>query len=103
MSCISTFRGKNIRRRAFFFFLGLLLMVPLCAVQLAVEEVLGFAEGKREEQEEDQVTEHLERLLFILHTLVSHRDGAKVTKPEAVCQVIPPCEYQCRAMSFYSY
>uniref|UniRef100_A0A3Q2XQB0 UTP20 small subunit processome component n=1 Tax=Hippocampus comes TaxID=109280 RepID=A0A3Q2XQB0_HIPCM len=30
--------------------------------------------------------EQLERLLFVLHTLVSHKDGAKITKPEAVCQ-----------------
>lgn len=41
------------------------------------------AKGK----EADQATEQLERLLFILHTLVSHKDGAKITKPEAVCQV----------------
>uniref|UniRef100_A0A3Q3F398 UTP20 small subunit processome component n=1 Tax=Kryptolebias marmoratus TaxID=37003 RepID=A0A3Q3F398_KRYMA len=31
--------------------------------------------------------QQLERLLFVLHTLVSHRGGAKVTKPETVCQV----------------
>lgn len=41
------------------------------------------AKGK----EAHQATEQLERLLFILHTLVSHKDGAKITKPEAVCQV----------------
>ncbi|KAG7264070.1 hypothetical protein CRUP_028590 [Coryphaenoides rupestris] len=35
-----------------------------------------------------QVEEHLERLLFILHTLASHKDGAKVTKPQAVCQTV---------------
>lgn len=35
----------------------------------------------------DLATEQLERLLFILHTLVSHKGGAKVTKPESVCQV----------------
>uniref|UniRef100_A0A673WAK9 UTP20 small subunit processome component n=1 Tax=Salmo trutta TaxID=8032 RepID=A0A673WAK9_SALTR len=34
-----------------------------------------------------QASEHLERLLFILHTLVGHRNGAKITKPDAVCQV----------------
>lgn len=55
-------------------------------VQLSVEEVLGFIEAKGEET--DQAAEQLERLLFILHTLVSHRDGAKITKPEAVCQVL---------------
>lgn len=57
-------------------------------MQLAVGEVLGFAEASRQ-GEAEQAAEHLERLLFILHTLVSHRNGAKVTKPEAVCQVIP--------------
>lgn len=54
-------------------------------VQVSVEEVLGVMEAKGEEA--SQATEQLERLLFILHTLVSHRDGAKITKPEAVCQV----------------
>lgn len=55
-------------------------------VQLSVEEVLGFVEAKGEEA--DQAAEQLERLLFILHTLVSHKDGAKITKPETVCQVL---------------
>ncbi|MEQ2190622.1 hypothetical protein XENOCAPTIV_002658, partial [Xenoophorus captivus] len=39
----------------------------------------------------DEVTcgavEQLERLLFVLHTLVSHRGGAKVTKPETICKM----------------
>lgn len=61
-------------------------MVVCPTVQLSVEEVLGFIEAKGEEA--DQAAEQLERLLFILHTLVSHRDGAKITKPEAVCQVL---------------
>uniref|UniRef100_A0A8C7ULV4 UTP20 small subunit processome component n=1 Tax=Oncorhynchus mykiss TaxID=8022 RepID=A0A8C7ULV4_ONCMY len=33
---------------------------------------------------EGQASDHLERLLFILHTLVGHRNGAKITKPDAV-------------------
>lgn len=53
--------------------------------QLSVTEVLAMMEAKGEKVEE--ASEQLERLLFILHTLVSHRDGAKITKPEAVCQV----------------
>ncbi|XP_075867628.1 small subunit processome component 20 homolog [Nelusetta ayraudi] len=57
------------------------------SLQLAVEDVLGFAEANGQEEAE-QAAEHLERLLFILHTLVSHRNGAKVTKPEAVCQTV---------------
>uniref|UniRef100_A0A8C7G8H9 UTP20 small subunit processome component n=1 Tax=Oncorhynchus kisutch TaxID=8019 RepID=A0A8C7G8H9_ONCKI len=32
--------------------------------------------------EEGQASDHLERLLFILHTLVGHRNGAKITKPD---------------------
>lgn len=54
-------------------------------VQASVVEVLGVVEANGEEAE--QATEQLERLLFVLHTLVSHKDGAKITKPEAVCQV----------------
>lgn len=69
-------------------------------VQLAVEEVLSFAEANGKEEAE-QAAEHLERLLFILHTLVSHRNGAKVTKPEAVCQVNPGHECLLAAISFY--
>ncbi|KAL7370997.1 hypothetical protein ABVT39_016013 [Epinephelus coioides] len=56
------------------------------SLQVSVVEVLGIMEAKGEEAE--QATEQLERLLFILHTLVSHKDGAKVTKPEAVCQTV---------------
>uniref|UniRef100_A0A3Q3VPZ3 Uncharacterized protein n=1 Tax=Mola mola TaxID=94237 RepID=A0A3Q3VPZ3_MOLML len=52
----------------------------------SLQEVLGIMEVKGEEAE--MAAEQLERLLFILHTLVSHRDGAKVTKPEAVCQTV---------------
>lgn len=53
--------------------------------QVVVEEVLVVVERKGEDG--DEAMEQLERLLFILHTLVSHRGGAKVTKPEMVCQV----------------
>lgn len=48
-------------------------------------EVSGIVEAKGQKAEE--AAEQLERLLFILHTLVSYRDGAKITKPESVCQV----------------
>ncbi|KAM7366962.1 hypothetical protein PAMP_014893 [Pampus punctatissimus] len=56
------------------------------SLQASVEEVLGVMEAKGEEAE--QATEQLERLLFIFHTLVSHRNGAKISKPEAVCQTV---------------
>lgn len=48
-------------------------------------EVLGIVEAKGDKAEE--AAEQLERLLFILHTLVSYKDGAKITKPDSVCQV----------------
>lgn len=54
-------------------------------LQLSVLEVLGIVEAKGDKAEE--AAEQLERLLFILHTLVSYRDGAKITKPDSVCQV----------------
>lgn len=53
--------------------------------QVVLEEVLVVVERKGEDGE--MAMEQLERLLFILHTVVSHRGGAKVTKPEMVCQV----------------
>ncbi|GAA6228191.1 small subunit processome component 20 homolog isoform X2 [Lates japonicus] len=56
------------------------------SLQVSVVEILDVVELKGEEA--GLVTEQLERLLFILHTLVSHRDGAKITKPEAVCQMV---------------
>ncbi|TMS03012.1 Small subunit processome component 20-like protein [Larimichthys crocea] len=62
------------------------LLVLWESLQVSVVEVLGVMEAKGEEAY--HATEQLERLLFILHTLVSHRDGAKITKPEAVCQAV---------------
>ncbi|XP_044199894.1 small subunit processome component 20 homolog [Thunnus albacares] len=56
------------------------------SLQVSAVEVLGVMEAQGEEAE--QATDQLERLLFIFHTLVSHRDGAKITKPEAVCQTV---------------
>lgn len=60
-------------------------MVVCPRIQVSVVEVLDIMERKGEVAV--QATDQLERLLFIFHTLVSHRDGVKVTKPEAVCQV----------------
>ncbi|KAG7215928.1 hypothetical protein INR49_031524 [Caranx melampygus] len=56
------------------------------SLQACVVEVLDVMEAKGEQSAE--AAEQLERLLFILHTLVSHRDGAKITKPEAICQTV---------------
>ncbi|XP_077399499.1 small subunit processome component 20 homolog [Vanacampus margaritifer] len=54
------------------------------SLQAAVDELFSVLEAKTEEA--GPATEQLQRLLFVLHTLVSHKDGAKITKPEAVCQ-----------------
>ncbi|XP_041637012.1 small subunit processome component 20 homolog [Cheilinus undulatus] len=56
------------------------------SLQVSVLDVVGIMEAKGEGA--DQAAEQLERLLFILHTLVSHKGGAKITKPEAVCQTV---------------
>ncbi|KAI5094075.1 small subunit processome component 20-like [Silurus meridionalis] len=36
----------------------------------------------------DQISEHIERILFIYHTVVEHRKGAKITKPQSVCELL---------------
>ncbi|XP_076008545.1 small subunit processome component 20 homolog [Genypterus blacodes] len=71
------------------------LLVLWDSLQVGVVELLGVLEGTGESV---QAAEQLERLLFILHTLVSHKDGAKVTKPEAVCQTVLKL-IQCPALS----
>ncbi|XP_038143159.1 small subunit processome component 20 homolog [Cyprinodon tularosa] len=55
------------------------------SLQASVEE-LSDSVGKTDEVGSEAL-EQLERLLFVLHTLVSHRDGAKVTKPETVTKM----------------
>ncbi|KAM4711892.1 small subunit processome component 20 homolog isoform 2-T2 [Anableps anableps] len=55
------------------------------SLQAGVEE-LSDSVGKTDEVARRAV-EQLERLLFVLHTLVSHRGGAKVTEPETVCKM----------------
>uniref|UniRef100_G3Q5U5 UTP20 small subunit processome component n=1 Tax=Gasterosteus aculeatus aculeatus TaxID=481459 RepID=G3Q5U5_GASAC len=56
------------------------------SLQVSAVELQGVVEAKGEEAE--QATEQLERLLFILHTLVSHKNGAKITKSADVCQMV---------------
>ncbi|XP_066524697.1 small subunit processome component 20 homolog [Hoplias malabaricus] len=49
----------------------------------------------------NQASEHMERILFVYHTLVSHRKGARITKPQDVCEVLvqlvqtPGMSYSC--------
>lgn len=62
-----------------YLFLALFLIVS----QACIAEVqLRLKDGSP-----DQASEHLERILFIYHTMVEHRKGAKVTKPQSVCEV----------------
>ncbi|XP_072311103.1 small subunit processome component 20 homolog [Eucyclogobius newberryi] len=74
-------------------------LVMFECLQASVLEVLGIIEAKGDKAEE--ASDQLERLLFLFHTLVSHKDGAKVTKPEQVCQVVlklvqcPPLSASC--------
>ncbi|KAM4569832.1 small subunit processome component 20 homolog [Odontesthes bonariensis] len=56
------------------------------SLQVSVGQILAVVEAEQEDA--GVAAEQLERLLFVLHTLVSHRDGAKVTQPEAVCQTV---------------
>ncbi|KAM9772369.1 small subunit processome component 20 homolog [Syngnathus typhle] len=56
------------------------------SLQAAVDEVFSLLEAKGEEA--GAAGEQLQRLLYVLHTVVSHKDGAKITKPEAVCQTV---------------
>ncbi|XP_030576149.1 small subunit processome component 20 homolog isoform X2 [Archocentrus centrarchus] len=62
------------------------LLVLWESLQATISEVLLVTEAKGKGA--DLATEQLERLLFILHTLVSHKGGAKVTNPESVCQAV---------------
>ncbi|XP_028278623.1 small subunit processome component 20 homolog [Parambassis ranga] len=56
------------------------------SLQASVMEVLSVMEAKSEDAQ--VAIQQQERLLFIFHTLVSYKGGAKITKPEAVCQTV---------------
>lgn len=55
----------------------------MCVLQASLKEVL----GKIETSDADSANAHLERILYIYHTLVEHSKGAKITKPQSVCEV----------------
>uniref|UniRef100_A0A4W6DX27 UTP20 small subunit processome component n=1 Tax=Lates calcarifer TaxID=8187 RepID=A0A4W6DX27_LATCA len=64
-------------------------MAQAAANHVDREHFLVLWESLQVKQDSDlKLGTQLERLLFILHTLVSHRDGSKITKPEAVCQTV---------------
>lgn len=71
-------------------------LVMFKSLETSVNEVLGAVEAKGDKAEE--ANDQLERLLFILQTLVSHRDGAKVTNPEEICQLIQKL-VRCQSLS----
>ncbi|XP_036373482.1 small subunit processome component 20 homolog [Megalops cyprinoides] len=54
-------------------------------LQGCVVEVLRGLEARGED---GQASQHMERLLKIYHTLVDHRGGAKITRPESVCETL---------------
>nr|XP_061809338.1 small subunit processome component 20 homolog [Nerophis lumbriciformis] len=56
------------------------------SILASVTEVFTFLESN--EKESVPAGEQLERLLFVLHTLVSYKNGVKITKPETVCQTV---------------
>ncbi|GAA6068913.1 small subunit processome component 20 homolog, partial [Tachysurus ichikawai] len=43
---------------------------------------------KLEAVQSNQTSDHIERILFIYHTLVEHRKGAKITRPQSVCELL---------------
>uniref|UniRef100_A0A3Q2Q9V5 UTP20 small subunit processome component n=1 Tax=Fundulus heteroclitus TaxID=8078 RepID=A0A3Q2Q9V5_FUNHE len=64
--------------------------LPWTAVRDALDHMVQAAAGYVDKEHFLVLWEslqQLERLLFVLHTLASHRGGAKVTKPEMVCKV----------------
>ncbi|KAF5898818.1 small subunit processome component 20, partial [Clarias magur] len=43
---------------------------------------------KLEVGDSNQTSQHIERILFIYHTLVEYRKGAKITNPQSVCELL---------------
>ncbi|KAG7320342.1 hypothetical protein KOW79_016195 [Hemibagrus wyckioides] len=54
------------------------------SLQACVKDLL----PKMEAGQSDQTSDHIERILFIYHTLVEHRKGAKITRPQSVCELL---------------
>lgn len=69
--------------------LGHVFMVLLyfCFVLFFSQACLKDLLRKLEAEHSNQTSEHIERILFIYHTLVQHKKGAKITKPQSVCEV----------------
>ncbi|TRY84423.1 hypothetical protein DNTS_032451, partial [Danionella cerebrum] len=54
----------------------------------SLQDSLKEALGKLNSSDGDQANELLERLLYIYHTLVDYGKGAKITKPQSVCETL---------------
>ncbi|XP_056312047.1 small subunit processome component 20 homolog [Danio aesculapii] len=73
------------------------LLVLWDSLQDSLKEVL----VKLDSSDAEQANTHLERILYIYHTLVEHRKGAKITKPLSVCETLlqtvqtPGLSYSC--------
>uniref|UniRef100_A0A4W4DWA7 UTP20 small subunit processome component n=1 Tax=Electrophorus electricus TaxID=8005 RepID=A0A4W4DWA7_ELEEL len=59
------------------------LLVLWDSLQACVMELL----PRLEAPDSEQASAHMEGILVIYHTLIEHHKGAKVTKPESVCEV----------------
>ncbi|XP_043092950.1 small subunit processome component 20 homolog [Puntigrus tetrazona] len=76
------------------------LLVLWDCLQVSLKEVL----GKLETSNDDKASEHLERILYIYHTLVEHHKGEKITKPQSVCETLlqlvqaPGLSYSCQRL-----
>ncbi|XP_026065231.1 small subunit processome component 20 homolog isoform X1 [Carassius auratus] len=76
------------------------LLVLWDSLQGSLRDVL----GKLETSNASQANEHLERILYIYHTLVEHRKGAKITKAQSVCETLlqlvqaPGLSYSCHRL-----
>ncbi|XP_051544163.1 small subunit processome component 20 homolog [Myxocyprinus asiaticus] len=54
----------------------------------SLEDSLKEVLGKLETSDTNQANEHMERVLYVYHTLVEHRKGAKITKPLSVYETL---------------
>ncbi|KAK2893002.1 hypothetical protein Q8A67_012990 [Cirrhinus molitorella] len=76
------------------------MLVLWDSLQDSLKEVL----GKIETSSAHQANEHLERILYIYHTLVDYRKGAKITNPLSVCETLlqllqaPGLSYSCQKL-----
>ncbi|XP_023672630.2 small subunit processome component 20 homolog isoform X2 [Paramormyrops kingsleyae] len=77
------------------------LLVMWECLQGSLEEVMRQAERS---EDKGEVSQHVERLLNIYQLLMEHQQGAKITRPESVCETLlrlvplPWLSYTCRQL-----